>query len=105
MGVKMSKRIFLVTIILVISLIGGMTLYKIRQIHHAKLLLVSKKYIEEQAQKCYNEKKCQKDIVTLQELENLNYLNNEVNPVTKEYYNKNSYLKKEGDNYFLVIID
>lgn len=90
---------------MILGMITFRSIYKININHNDKLLLVSKKNIEEQARKCYNDKKCTKSVVTLQELEDLNYLNNEFNPVTKEYYNKKSYVKKENDTYIFVIIE
>ena len=99
MEVKMSKKIIAFTFILLITLIAGLTTVKVVKSHHEKELLVSTKYITEKARLCYKEKKCTNDTVTLKELYDLKYLDKQVNPVTKEYYNENSIIKKEDNNY------
>ena len=41
----------------------------------------------------------------LQELIDLNYLKEEVNPLTKMYYSKKSYVTKENDTYTFYEVD
>lgn len=83
----------MLTIIIIIAIIGGVTAYKVITSHNDKLMLVSVKRIEEAALKCYNEKKCLDTKITLSTLYEYEYLNREANPVTKEYYNEESYIE------------
>lgn len=101
----MNKKIISITIIAIIIIIAGGTAYKVNKSHKDKLMYVSELYIIEHTKLCYNEKKCTTDVVTLKNLYDLSYLKNEVNPVTKEYYNENSYIKKEENNYSFVIVN
>lgn len=101
----MNKKIVVGTIIIIIALITSVTIYKVIKKHNDNLMLVSEKYIIEKAQKCYIEKKCTEESVTLKSLYDLNYLEVQVNPVTKEYYKDTSYIIKEEDNYKFIIVD
>lgn len=103
---NMSKICIVVTILGVLGMIGGTSVYKVIRRHHDRLLLVSEKRIVEKARLCFNEEKCTNDAVTLKTLYQLHYLTNEVNPVTKEYYKEDSYVKKEDTNqYTFVVVD
>ena len=98
------KKIFWGIIILIIILIGGFTTYKVIHNHNQNLMLVSEKRIIEAAQKCWNENKCSNETVSLEELYNNNYLEQEINPLTKEIYNKKSYVYKEENTYYFKIV-
>lgn len=100
----MNKYFIGASIIIICGLLIGVTSYKVIKNHNEKLILVEEKYIIERAKKCINEKKCNNDKITLKELHELEYINKEVNPVTKEYYNELSYVTKENDNYVFVNI-
>lgn len=101
----MNKNIFTITILIIILLIGGASTYKVIKRHNDRLMLVSEKLITERARLCYEEKKCTENMVTLKTLYNLNYLETQANPVTKEYYNEESYIKKEDDLYTFVEVN
>lgn len=100
----MNKRIILGTFIIIIFLIGGFTSYKVIKGHNDRLMLVSEKYILEKAKLCYDRNICTEDTVTLRLLYDLDFLNVQVNPVTKEYYNENSYIKKEDNNFQFIVV-
>lgn len=102
---KMNKNWIIGTLIIILLLIGGTSIYKVKKLHEERLLLVSSKRIVEKARLCYIEKKCQGKSVTLKTLYDLKYLTIEANPITKEYYNENSYVKKEEDQYTFIIVD
>ena len=102
---NMSKICISLTISGVLGLIGGTSIYKVVSRHHDRLLLVSEKRIVEKARQCFNEEKCTNDAVTLKTLYQLHYLTNEVNPITKEYYKDDSYVKKEGDNQYTFVVE
>ncbi len=100
----MNKWIISGTIVIISLLIVITTTYKVIKIHNSKILLVESKYIIEASKRCVNEKKCNEDIITLKTLYELNYLEKQVNEVTKEYYNENSYVKITNGNYEFIIV-
>ena len=102
---KISKICLVSSIVISLGLICGITTYKIVSSHNEKLTLVETKYIIETARKCINEHKCKdKNNVTLKELYDLKYLEKQVNSVTKEYYNENSYVKYSNNEYVFIDI-
>ena len=98
------KKITISLICLIILLIGGFTTYKVIKKHNDNLMLVSEKRITEAASRCFNEDKCEGNKVTLKELYNKKYLEQEINPLTKEIYNENSYITKEENTYKFILI-
>ena len=98
----MNKLFVFITFIIIATLIVGVTAYKVLDNHSAKLLLVEEKYLIETAKKCINDGNCTGEKITLQDLYDLNYLNKQANPVTKEYYNSESYIEKKDTNYTFV---
>ena len=100
----MNKVFVTVTIIFITVLIIGVTTYKVLNEHNAKLTKVEEKYIIEAAKRCLNEKECSGAAVTLQTLYDLDYLDFQANPVTKEYYNPDSYVNCEDANYIFVSV-
>lgn len=101
---KVNVSLICITIFLIIGLIFGTTIYKVMKTHNDNLLKVSEKFIIEHAKDCYNEKRCTNETVTLKELYDLKYLARQANPVTKEYYKEESYVKKEGNTYTFVMV-
>ena len=101
----MNKKIFGLTFLIIVLLIGGLTTYKVIKKHQDNLLLVSKKYIEEKARDCYNDQNCQTKEITLEMLYAKGYMAKQANPVTKEYYNEKSYVLKEDENYTFKIVN
>ena len=115
---KINKWCICITFILVVGLICGFTTYKVVRSHNEKLTLVETKYIIETARKCINEHKCKDknnvtlntvndiliSLLTLKELYDLKYLDKQVNSVTKEYYNENSYVKYSNSEYVFIDI-
>ena len=107
---KISKICLVSSIVISLGLICGITTYKIVSNHNEKVLLVESKAIIEQAEKCINDKKCQKDEnITLKPVWGqtgvfleLNYLDKPVNEVTKEYYNEESYVKYDDGKYVFI---
>ncbi len=98
------KKIVGITILIIFIIISGFTTYKVVKNHREKLYLVTEKRIIEAAFKCINEKKCTNYPVTLNQLYDNKYLYEEINPVTKEVYNYDSYVtNKEGKLEFIVL--
>lgn len=102
--VKIINKISKILVLIVFVVIIVITSIKVVNNHNDKLLEVSHKYIIEQAKKCIDEKKCLEEKITLQTLYDLDYLEKLANPVTKKYYNNESYVKKEENNYTFVEI-
>ena len=102
MVINMNKWIVSGSIVIIIGLIIGVTSYKVVKTHQDKLILVEEKYIIEKAKECINEKKCNEEKVTLKELYTLEYLDKQSNPVTKKYYNEDSYVKYIDNEYIFV---
>lgn len=106
MARKMSNlKIIIFTILISLILLVGATFIDIYKTHKNRLILVSQKRITEACETCFLEEKCHSSKVTLQELIDLNYLKEEVNPLTKMYYSKESYVTKENDTYVFHEVD
>ena len=99
------KRIIIITFCTILIIIFSLTTFKVVRNHQLHLFEVSEKRIIEAAKKCIYQKKCKELPITLEKLYDLNYLDKEINPITKEYFNKDSYIKKNKDDYQFVIID
>ncbi len=91
------------SIIIIILIISIPTIYKVVMIHHNNLYRVVEEKIIEQAKKCRNDGVCLNETITLKELYQNNYLDKVSDPVTKEYYNEESYLKIENDKYEFIV--
>ena len=66
-----------------------------------KLISVSENKIKEAAKKCFLDEKCEGEEITLQTLYDLNYLDTQVNPTTKKYYDSSSVIKFEDKKIIL----
>ena len=97
-----KKIIIYLTIcgIIIITLIP--TTYLIVKNHNNKLRDVTYKRITEAAKKCYLKEDCTEDKITLKELYDKKYLKKESNPITKEYYNEESYVKVSNKEYKFI---
>lgn len=91
------------TIIVIILLISIPTIYKVVKNYQNNLYVVVEQKIINSAKKCYYEEKCKENKITLKELYELKYLDKVSNPITKEYYNEESYVKID-DNKFEFIV-
>lgn len=87
------------SIAIIILIISIPTVYKVIKTHNEILIEVVEEKIISAAKKCYFEEKCLNDKIYLKDLYELKYLEKVNNPITKEYYNENSYIIKENDNF------
>ena len=101
---KRNKIFITLTLFIIVVAVLGLTAYKVVNDHNEKLLLVKSEYIIEKAKNCLNGEKCTGTKVTLKTLYDLGYLETQVNPVTKEYYNPESYITVDGTNYSFVTV-
>ncbi len=100
----MNKLIIGATAFIIVGLIIGVTVYKVIDDHNQKLTEVEEKYIIETAKKCINEKNCSGNAVSLQTLYDLDYLDLQADPVTKEYYNSSSYVEFNEDGATFIVV-
>ena len=104
----MKKReafIFGIIIIIIIA-VAVPTIMTIINRHSNKLLEVTESKIKETAKSCYDKGECEKTEITLKELYDKNLLEEQSNPLTKEYYNENSYvLISDNEIKFIEVKD
>lgn len=96
----MNKMIIIGTFLIIILMIGIPTYLNIKKDHEDKLISATEKRIAEAAKRCFIEKKCTGNQTSLQELYDNNYLEEQINPVNKKYYESSSnitYIKGKID--------
>jgi hypothetical protein len=101
----MNKFFISATVVIICGILIGVSLFKVITEHNQKVLLVESKYIIESSKKCINEKKCSEYPITLKQLYEQDIITRQVNEVTKEYYNEESYVTKDNDNYDFIIVN
>ena len=89
----MNRLVISGSIIIIVLMIGIPTFINIKKDHENKLIRATENRISEAAKKCFLEEKCVGDNTSLQSLYNMGYLEEQVNPITKKYYNNNSLIK------------
>lgn len=94
-----NKFRFIILLIIIICLLGG-TIYKIVKKHEEKLYKSFYGGIEHSAKQCFLTKKCNGE-TTLKELYELNFLETQYNPITKEILDEN--IKIEYKNEKIII--
>lgn len=102
---NMNKIIIYITIIAIVIIILIPTVYTIVKKHNDKMINVTHKRIEEAAKECYLNNICLNERITLKQLYENDYLEKESNPITKEYYNEESYVEKNGKKYNFIEVD
>ena len=91
------------TIIIIIIMIGIPTFINVKKDHENKLIRVTQGKIKEAAKKCFLDNKCEGNETTLQALYELKYLDKQVNPTTKKYYNESSVIRYEDKKIILEL--
>ena len=102
---NISKITVIISVILIILSIGIPTTYKVIKNHYDHLYQVVEDKIIEKAKECYYDNICLEDKITLQELYDNKYLEVLSNPVSKEYYNSESYVKHEDNKFEFVVVE
>ena len=100
-----NKIIIISSIVVIILLLTIPTVYKVVTTHYEHLYESTYDKIIDSAKKCYYDSVCQEDKITLKMLYENNYLTTVNNPVTKEIYNENSYVKKEDKEFIFVVVE
>ena len=94
-----NSYIIYITLVAIVLIIAIPTTYTVIKKHNEKLIKVVTNRIEYKAKKCYYDEICKNEKITLKDLYDNKYLEKESNPVTKEYYNENSYVTKEKNEF------
>ena len=94
-----NKVIINITIVAIILIILIPTVYNMIKTHNDRLIKVTEKRIEEAAKDCYLKDICKDNKITLKVLYDNKYLEKESNPITKEYYNEESYVLVKNNTY------
>ena len=97
-----SRTIILITILTIVISISGATIWKVNDRHLQREIDVVEKRIIEGAIDCFNNDDCTGNKVTLGSLINKGYAKKEINPQSKTYYDLNSYVNYENNNYNFI---
>ena len=100
-----NKIVVISSIIIIILIIGIPTTYKVIKNHNQNLYKVVEDKIVEKAKECYYDQKCLEDKITLKELYDNKYLDKVSDPISKEYYNENSYVEIKNNKYKFVVVE
>lgn len=105
MNKKVDTIINIVAIIVAILIILIPTTLKIIKTNRDRLHLVTNKRIIEAYQSCVKRYVCDDEKTTLNYLMENGFLQKEINPVTKEYYNLDSYVIKDNNEYKFIVVE
>ena len=100
-----NRVLILGSIISIFLLISIPTIYKVVINHKNSLIKVVEDKIINSAKKCYYEEKCTDDKITLKELYDLKYLDRVSDPISREYYNDQSYIEVNDDEFRFVVVE
>lgn len=101
---ELNKKIFKYFLGILLFFFLVSTAYKAYIIHEKRVIGVTEKRMIEGAKNCFFDSNCTGNRVTLKELVAKGYLKEEVNPQTKMYYNENSYIRIQDQNYEFVAV-
>ena len=94
-----SRNVIIFTVLVILVLVVGSTIWKVRSESLNRSVTVVSKRITEGFQKCQFDDVCTEDEITLGELIHLGYAEEEVNPLTKLYYSHDSMIRKDKESY------
>lgn len=94
-----SRNVVIFTVLVILVLVVGSTIWKVRSESLNRSVTVVSKRITEGFQECQFDDVCKSDEITLGELIRLGYAEEEVNPLTKLYYSHNSMIRKDKESY------
>lgn len=105
MAMNTNKITIIFSVIAIFLIISIPTIYKVVKNHNNDLYKASENKIIEAAKKCYYEEICLDEKILLKDLYNLEYLDKISNPITKEYYNENSYVLRNNNTFEFIDIE
>ena len=97
-----NKIIVICSLIVILLIVSVPTGYKVIKNHHESLYKVVEEKIIDASKKCYYEENCLDEEITLKKLYDLGYIEKVSNPVTKEYYNENSFVLKKNNKFEFI---
>lgn len=100
-----NKTIIYITVVALVLIILIPTIYTIVKKHNDRLINVTYKRIEEAAKDCYLKGVCLDEKITLKQLYENKYLEKESDPITKEYYNEESYVERKDKKFKFIEVD
>lgn len=92
--------VFIIAILIIIP-----TSVKVIKNHNEHLYEAVYDKIIDSAKKCYYDDVCTEEKITLASLYEKEYLEKVSNPVTKEYYNAESYVLRDNNNFKFVVVE
>lgn len=99
-----NRIVTISTAIALILIISIPTIYKVNKNHNNNLYKAVNKQIIESAEKCYYDEICLDEKIYLKTLYELNRLEKVSDPLTKEYYNDESYVQKSNKGFEFIIV-
>ena len=100
---NINKKLTISSIIIIILIIAIPTTYKVIKNHNDHLYQVVEKKIVEAAKKCYYEEICSHETITLKKLYEYELLEPVSDPISKEYYNEDSYIEIDNNNFKFIV--
>lgn len=100
-----NKITIIGSVIAIVLIISIPTIYKAVKNHNNILYQVVEEKIIEAAKSCFYDSKCTNEKIYLKDLYNLEYLDSVSNPITKEYYNVESYVLRDNINFAFVVVE
>lgn len=98
-----SKKIFYITLLMIVLIITIPTIIRINEVHQERLMRVETLKIKEGAFKCYLKKDCLDKKIYLTELIEKKYLIRGIDPRTDEYFNDDIYVLINNDKPSLYL--
>lgn len=93
------------SVIAILLIISIPTIYKVVKNHQDNLYQVLEEKVINGAKKCYYEEKCVETKITLKKLYELSYLDKISDPISKEYYNEESYIEYKDNEFKFIVVE
>ncbi len=100
-----NKITIIGTVIVIILIILIPTIYGVHKNYQDNLYKVVEEKIIAAAKQCYLDNVCVDIEVNLAFLYEHHYLERQSDPVTKEYYNNLSYVRRDGNKYSFYVVE
>lgn len=101
MAKKIKKINIILIVVIALLIIVPATIYIVKSHYDSMYLVINKKVIE-QANNCYNDKKCENKKIELKELIDKGYIEKIYDPISKELINLNSYIDLDNNKFVII---
>ena len=98
---KINSLNIILLFIIILLIIVPATIYIIKS-HYDSMYLVINKKVVEQANNCFNDKKCENKKIELKELIDKGYIEKIYDPVSKELINLQSYVDLDSNEFKII---